>query len=166
MKKNKKGFMLVELLVVLFVLGGITAIIYPSLQNMIREKKSNEMIEESKALEKVLFHYYLNKGAFPNKGLVDETAIDSTTRSIIKKQLVDHGLSETLYDAVKSSFMTIDKSLLPSDLYRRDVSTNHYFFVGETSGVTGYKNELMGKVFSYRGMKDSKGVFYSGSYSK
>jgi prepilin-type N-terminal cleavage/methylation domain-containing protein len=105
-RKNKKGFTLIELVVVIGILGVLALLITPNVVNRIDEAKETVLMANIKVLNNAIKMYYTMEGTYPsgedvpgviselkNKGYLDEDidnelinqmvlVVDSTTGAV------------------------------------------------------------------------------------
>lgn len=167
MKRN--GFTIQELLLVLFVVGLIVGLYAPVKKLIVTDKKVDLILMEAEALniQIALSAYRQKEGNYPALTSVDETKIGAKTKAIIEGELSTRGLDPSLYTSLLPVMKTIDEAAITLTIKKGSNLTkqlNNYFFIDETSAITGYNNELKGFVFTYKADKDQNGNWYSGGF--
>lgn len=66
MKINKKGFTLIEILVVVLIIGILAAIALPQYRKVVEESKVSEALVNIKAIEHSMRMYLINNGSLPS----------------------------------------------------------------------------------------------------
>lgn len=84
---NNKGFALIEMIIVLVIIGIITATVYPSLSSAYNTSSENDRVKHEYVVNKALTEYYALTGSYPNKGddlatvLPEETGVSLNTKN-------------------------------------------------------------------------------------
>lgn len=145
-ERLKKGFTLIEMLIVVAIIATLLLMFLPKGENAIKDSSRVSSSLTGKNLETQITDYYMNNNSFPVKsGTPDTTKAKMVIDSVLDKK----GLDKSDYS--KYGFSYIDAKALKIN---RDISK---FFMGTSGG-------LEGVVFSEDGKLDSKGNTHSGSY--
>ncbi|MDR3543326.1 MAG: type II secretion system protein [Desulfosporosinus sp.] len=107
---NKKGFTLIEMLIVLAIIGIMLSMAYPSLARSYDSSKENDRARNEYVVNKALKQYYALNGKYPNQdhdrttGFIPSVVADPITG---KKQLAGELLllNDALYEY---TFVTLD----------------------------------------------------------
>lgn len=167
----KKGFTLIELIVVMAVLAILVTLGAPRFLGYTKDAEVTAMKADSKLIEQAAYQYALkNDDIWPTAEPV--TSIDEEVKDIIAAALVDRGAvadqaaGEAMVDALISAnaFCKIDEAKIQPFIRSTKRPVNSYFIVNRVSGVSGYNNELEGMVFSVTALQDSEGHIHSGLY--
>ena len=89
--KKRKGFMLIELLIVVAILGILAAVAIPNFIGMTDEAKVARIQADLSAIGSAAEVYYVKNGRYPSsvKDMVDETGKDGFLRSEPKPPVKD-----------------------------------------------------------------------------
>ncbi|TCS83985.1 competence type IV pilus major pilin ComGC [Tepidibacillus fermentans] len=83
-KKNNKGFTLIEILVVIFIIGIILAIATPNLKASGEKAQKKACLANQKLIQVQLENYYLEHHAYPNSStFVTDLAKEGLLNSVI-----------------------------------------------------------------------------------
>lgn len=160
---KRRGFTLVESLIVVFILGLLIAVVVPKLvgnedAKLTKERKNISLVEWGIAL------YQVDYRALPVVDPIVEP-VNAKTVEAIKYELGEKGVSsgeiDAIYDGLKAYFKTINKSGLRS--YLKMNRFDNYFIIDHATGINGYNNELEGYVYRYEGFETKKGILFAGS---
>ena len=77
MKRNEKGFTLIELMIVVAIIGILAAIAIPAYANYSKKAKVSEVTNGMGALGNALLEHYQARGEFPN-AMANATAIEGS----------------------------------------------------------------------------------------
>ncbi len=70
------GFTLVELLIVVAIIGIISAIVVPNLLQAVRKSEFSAMMTEAKNFQNALVRYNIDKGRFPLDNVFNRTSLE------------------------------------------------------------------------------------------
>jgi prepilin-type N-terminal cleavage/methylation domain-containing protein len=135
MKTNTKGFTLIEMLIVIVLIGLLTAIFAPSISPHMAKSDAAKNLSNKKIIASGVFQHEIENNNLPTGVVVDETtAISAVVKADIQKILSKLGSVNTDadYDAIKTHLYTIDKSKI-SKYVKVDDSILDYFIVDESS---------------------------------
>lgn len=74
--KNKKGFTLIELVVVVAILGILALLVVPNVVNRIKEARETVVDANIKVINNAIKLYYAIEGKYPSSGSLDELLED------------------------------------------------------------------------------------------
>ncbi|MBC2726913.1 prepilin-type N-terminal cleavage/methylation domain-containing protein [Desulfosporosinus sp.] len=79
---NNKGFTLIEIIIVLVIIGIISATAYPSLSVARDMANENDRAAHEKVVNKALIEHYALTGAYPNQGVHDSSTPNLTASEL------------------------------------------------------------------------------------
>ncbi len=82
MKKNKKGFTLVEIIVVVFIIGVITSFVVVSFSNPRQKSRDIKRISDITQLQMALNSYYQFEGTYPESLVAGQSLVGSSTEIV------------------------------------------------------------------------------------
>lgn len=141
----KKGFTLLEILVVVIIIGSLTTIYLLNSNNPTKETEAKKNVVNEKSFESVLFEYMFETRSLPvDQKISDFSKVSTQTGEEIKKKLQELNVSDIdkEYEALKTNFYTISKEKIIPFGSTRDIEKT-YFLIGEKSKY------LAGYAFSY-----------------
>jgi prepilin-type N-terminal cleavage/methylation domain-containing protein len=164
LNKNRKGFTIIELIVVMAILAILVALAVPRYLGYTKDAEVTAMASDSKVIEQASYQYALkNDDQWPVGQEV--TTLDATVQGIIDKALTAKGATAQANDLLTANaFKQIDATKINPFIRSTKNPISEYFIVDRVSGVTGYNNELEGMVFSVKALPDSNGVNHSGLF--
>ena len=161
---KNKGFTLPEVLLAVVLLGVIGAIVLPNTNKMVDRAEQTTGVSAGEALERAVTRYELKYDVYPTDGVLT-SIVTSETESIIKNELTRLGVDMSVYGSLQPAFKMIDSSRIKDFYNGNSEEIEQYFVVNRTSGISGYRNELAGYVFSFRSERSVDGDLISGGHS-
>lgn len=79
---NKKGFTLIELIVVIAIIAILAAVAVPKLGGFTDSAKAKADMANAKLLDQVVQVYYADKGVFPTAAISDTTTFKPTSSEV------------------------------------------------------------------------------------
>ena len=98
MKTNKKGFTLIEILVVVLIIGVLSAIAIPSYMKAVEKSKATEAILALSDIAKAENDYFYTKNKYTNDfedlvlTMIDHNTLDDADHSSYKTQFYTYNL--------------------------------------------------------------------------
>jgi len=65
-RKNRKGFTLIELIVVIAILGILAVVIVPRFANFTKNAQHNSVLSDAKSAQKAIATFYAQNGSYPD----------------------------------------------------------------------------------------------------
>jgi prepilin-type N-terminal cleavage/methylation domain-containing protein len=146
MRINRKGFTLIETLIVLSIIGVLTAIFSPSISSYMAKSEAVKNLSNKKTIEYAVIQYGNEKNSLPLGAPIDDTtALSIAVKIDLRKLLSTLGSVNTDVDyaTIRTHMKQIDKSKI-SNYAKVDDSISDYFMIDESS------SKFAGYVFSLK----------------
>ena len=99
MKVNRRGFTLVELLIVVAIIGLLVAIAIPNILDAIDRSKQRATVGDMRTWGNGIGSYYSEKGVLPTPGPIDTVKLQLVPYAINALSTRDHWMNELTYEA-------------------------------------------------------------------
>lgn len=172
-----RGFTLVEMLVVVFIIGAIAAFAVPASMSMMKDSSTHEFTTNAKVLEDASRMHYRDTGVLPTSEVVGTGALSITENSklVIRNELIKAGVynSESVLDNLIADGyirkLDYGELLDNSTVSKEDEGAEEFVIVDMIENIDAsrygvYENDIAGFVFSLDVRDNSSDEMYSGAY--